>query len=124
MPSYGRFQGRQQGCALDAFRIEPIYRVSIVDDQNHARESCCVRCAEFWLDRQANQPRGIYLTDEASGEEIEAGRAFFVRSSVITKPTTGNRIHVFQQRGNAEKHAAKFGGMVLPESERPFGARR
>jgi nitrous oxide reductase accessory protein NosL len=116
-------QDRQQGCALDGVRIEPIYRVSIVDDQQHAHEFCCVRCAELWLERQATQPTGIYLTDEASGEEIEAGRAFFVRSSVITKPTTGNRIHVFQQRGDAEKHAARFGGRLLPESERPFGAR-
>jgi hypothetical protein len=41
---------------------------------------------------------------------------------VVTQQTTGNRVHVFRHRIDAEKHAALFGGILLPESERPFRA--
>jgi len=109
-----------QGCALDGAKIDPVYRVEIVDGQGQGHDFCCLVCARLWLDRQTTRPQAIRVTDEASGETIDAATAFFVRSSVVTRPTTGNRVHVFRNRSDAEKHADLFGGFVLPEAEGPF----
>jgi len=110
--------GTQEGCALDGSRIDPIYRVDIVDDRGESHAFCCPTCARLWLARRPDPPRAITVTDEASGERIDAAGAYYVRSAVVTRPTTGNRVHVFRSRADAEKHAEAFGGVVLPEA--PF----
>jgi nitrous oxide reductase accessory protein NosL len=107
-------------CALDGMKIDPVYRVEVVDFRGRAEPFCCLKCAEMWLKNRSGQTRTIRVTDEASGEVIDADTAVYVRSSVVTMPTTGNRVHVFRNRADAEKHAAAHAGIVLSESERPF----
>ena len=115
------FRGRAEpGFALDGGEIVPAYRVRVVDGRGDSHLFCCVACARIWLQRQPAPPRAVAVTDEESGEEIDASEAWYVRSSVVTTPTTGNRVHVFRNRADAEKHADAFGGVVLPGSERPF----
>jgi hypothetical protein len=113
-------RGDRGRCALDGVRIEPRYRVRVVDAEGTGREFCCVRCARRWLEDQKAAPRAVYVTDEASGQEVEADRAFFVRSAVVTTPTSGNRVHAFARRGDAEHHAAAAHGRLLDGSDRPF----
>jgi hypothetical protein len=108
------------GCALDGTRIDPAYRVEVVDSAGGSYAFCCPTCARIWLGRQSAPPRAVTATDEASGEAIDAATAHYVRSSVVTNAGTGNRIHVFRDRGDAERHAERFGGTVLSESENPF----
>src|SRR5205085_4492845 len=122
LPLAGHWARRhtKQGCALDGEKVQPIYQVELVDDQERRHQFCCLRCAEIWLRRQRVAPRAILVTDEASGQAIDSAAACYVRSSVVTTPTTGNRIHVFARRADAEKHAAAFAGAVLSEVERPF----
>jgi nitrous oxide reductase accessory protein NosL len=107
-------------CALDGMAIDPAYRVEVVDLRGHAEPFCCLKCAEIWLKNRPGPTRAILVTDEASGERIDAETAFYVRSSVVTAPTTGNRVHVFRSREDAEKHAAAHWGTVLSGSERPL----
>ena len=40
-------------------------------------------------------------------------------SSVVTRATTGNRIHAFRDRQDAQRHAASALGRVLTGTERP-----
>jgi hypothetical protein len=107
-------------CALDGSRIDPIYRIQIIDGRGATHAFCCVACARLWLDRQDTPPRSVLVTDESSGELFDARTAYYVRSRVVTRPTTGNCVHVFRNRTDAERHAEQFGGVVLPESEAPF----
>jgi hypothetical protein len=125
LPLAGHWARRppERRCALDGGPLEPHYRVRVVDAEGSACEFCCIRCAEIWLGRQRQPPQAVYVTDEASGQEVEVASAYFVRSLVVTTPTTGNRIHAFRHRADAEKHAAAFGGRVLQGPERPFAAR-
>jgi nitrous oxide reductase accessory protein NosL len=122
LPVAGNWARHRAGgtCALDGMTIDPVYRVEIVDFRGHAEPFCCLKCAEIWLKNRPGQTRAIRVTDEASGEAIDADTAFFVRSFVVTTPTTGNRVHVFRNRADAEKHAAAHAGIVLSESERPL----
>jgi hypothetical protein len=108
------------GCALDGVPIDPAYRVEVVDAEGHTHAFCCPACARMWLRGQPASPRAVTVTDEATGRKIDAAAAHYVRSSVVTTPTTGNRIHVFASRADAERHAAAFAGAVLPDSERPL----
>jgi hypothetical protein len=108
-------------CALDGGALVPSYRVRVDDAAGKTHEFCCLRCAEIWLDRQARPVRAIRVTDEASGKEIDASEAYYIRSLVVTTPTTGNRIHVFLDRTDAEHHARTCRGTVLVDEERPFG---
>jgi hypothetical protein len=107
-------------CALDGNIIPPIYRVRVQDGQGQNHEFCCLRCAELWLGRQHVRPRAVFVTDEVSGREVPAAEAFFVRSTVITAPTTGNRIHAFASKADAERHAALSVGRILNGPDRPF----
>jgi hypothetical protein len=111
---------KESGCALDGSRIDLIYRVEIVDREGEAHEFCCVRCAQIWRDQHAEAPQAVAVTDEASGQMIDADAAIYVRSSVVTTPATRNRIHAFRDRADAQKHAAAFGGIILTGSERPL----
>jgi hypothetical protein len=108
------------GCAYDGVAIEPLYRVRVVDDEGQDRVFCCIRCAELWLEGRRAPPRAVFVTDERSGQEVAAAAAWFVRSGVVTTPTSGNRVHTFRDRADAERHAATARGQVLDAAERPF----
>jgi hypothetical protein len=107
-------------CALDGAEIEPLYQVRVVDEEGLSHVFCCIRCAELWQQARHTPPKTIFVTDEASGKEVDAAEAFFVRSSVLTRATTQNRIHAFKHRADAERHATTALGMVLTDAERPF----
>ena len=111
---------RENRCAFDGVRVETLFRVEAVDATGQRHEFCCIRCAQLWWSRQREYPQAIFVTDEEDGQLMDAMSAYFVRSSVVTTPTTGNRIHSFRSKGSAEKHAQSAKGTVLDGFERPF----
>lgn len=113
-------QSADSGCAQDGTPIDPIYRVKVVNVAGRSHIFCCLSCAQLWLDREATPPQRVLVTDEASGEELDARQACYVRSTVVTTPSTQNRIHVFRHLSDAEKHAAEVGGTVLSGLDRPL----
>jgi hypothetical protein len=117
-------RGPCTGCELDGVTIDPLYRVEVIDSRGDAHGFCCPACARMWMARRPGPPRAITVTDEASGETLDAAAAVYVRSTVMTTPGTGNRIHAFRTRDDAEKHVERYGGRVLPDSENPLRVRR
>jgi hypothetical protein len=109
-------------CGLDGLPIEPLYQVRVVDRAGRSHRFCCVRCAANWLARSGEPAAAVYVTDEASGAEVEVRAAWFVRSPVGTNAVTGNRVHAFRDRSAAEAHVRTFGGEVLTGADRPFVA--
>ena len=126
LPWLGTHSRRQRlpQCALDGIAIVPIYAVEIVDAGRQKHRFCCIRCAEYWLAQEPSPPSEIHVTDEVSGQPIEASDAFFVRSSIETNAVTGNHIHAFENRADAEGHAAQFRGRLLTDEERPLSGQR
>ena len=110
----------EPACALDGGGIVPDYRVEIIDAGGGRHEFCCLSCAATWLQNEPAAPRSVTVVDEASGAPLDAAVAWYVRSSVVTTPVTGNRVHVFRSRADAEHHADRFGGVVLLPSENPL----
>jgi hypothetical protein len=113
-------RGARPTCAHDGGKIELPYRVRIVDDRGRDFEFCCIRCAELWLRGEKKKPRAVFVANETDGDEIDASAAYFVRSLVVTNPTTNNRIHAFRKESDAETHARTCRGRLLDASERPF----
>jgi hypothetical protein len=111
--------GDNERCAWDGLEIEPIYQVRIVEESGFTGRFCCLRCAEAWQARRG-QPLNVFVTDEASGMELDAAQAVYVRSTVITNAITGNRRHVFRRIEDATKHAEAAHGHRLLGAERPF----
>jgi hypothetical protein len=112
--------GAARTCANDGGVIKREYRVRIVDERGTDVLFCCIHCADSWLRKETAKPKAIWVTDETSGEEINANSAFFVRSLVETNPVTHNRIHAFHSTSDAEKHAQECNGEVLDGSDKPF----
>jgi hypothetical protein len=122
LPLAGKWARRQREprCALDGLEVTPLYHVRIVDQAGESHRFCCAGCARVWLAHQDGPVRTVYVTDEPNGEEIEASSAWFLRSPVRTNPVTGNCLHAFRYRADAEEHVRTFGGEILPDAERPF----
>lgn len=107
-------------CELDGVPIERTYRVRVVENSRLEHEFCCVLCARLWIERAQRAVSRILVTDEATLEELNHDRCWYVTNTVITTPTTGNRIHVFGSRERAEQNAAVTNGRVLKRSETPL----
>lgn len=108
-------------CSLDGSRIQPLYEVIIVLRDKSIRRFSSIISARIWFRENSNQVSTILVTDEATGEKIDARQAFYVESKVITTPHTRNKIHVFGQREAAELHVLEFRGKLV---NNPFEAKK
>lgn len=122
LPILGTWLRRQSGdvCALDGVRLDALFEVRVIDAADVSHRFCCVQCARWWLQRVGAKPKQVLVTDETSGRPLDAESANYVRSGVITNAMTGNRVHVFQSRSDAERHAEVSRGTILSGSARPF----
>ncbi len=107
-------------CSLDGSRIQPLYEVIIILRDKSIHRFSSIISARIWFRENNEQISNILVTDEATGEKIETGQAFYVESEIITTPHTRNNIHVFGEREAAELHALKFGGKLV---NNPFKAK-
>lgn len=111
--AYPRHIYASSRCSLDGSRIQPLYEVIIVlRDKSISRFSSIIS-ARIWFRENSEQVSTILVTDETTGEKIDAGQAFYTESEVITTPHTRNKIHVFGQREAAESHALEFRGRLV-----------
>ena len=109
------FQSRQGSwrCALDGSVINPLYEVEIIEANELSRKFSCIGNALIWLKRNPRAVRIIRVTDERTQEKITAEKAFYVLSTVMTTPHTGDKIHVFGSREAAQAHARQFAGAMV-----------
>jgi hypothetical protein len=114
LPALGRWS-RSSGerCAWDGVRIDARHRARLVAAAR-TEEFCGVACLVRRLARAAPAAATAFVTDETRLQVIEAERAWFVRSAVVTVPANGSRLHAFATEEDARHHAAAFHGTVLP----------
>jgi len=109
------FQNRSSSlkCSLDGVRIDPLYEVTIIQEGETSYSFSCILSAQIWLMEKSEPLSSIWVTDEMTGEKIKAELAYYVESDTITTPHTGNRIHVFAKKTEAESHAQEFKGKIV-----------
>lgn len=116
-----RLRAPVERCAMDGVEVRPAFRVRVIDGDFAARAFCGVSCAEAWLRYGGIVPREILVTDGATGREIEAGAAWFVRTVANRSDGAPDGVRVFASREDAERHVKAYGGTVLAGANRPFG---
>jgi len=105
-------------CAFDGVVIEPIYEVDITLKDGTELRFCSIYCASKWYEGNPEQVEAITVTDELTGEKVDAFLASYAESQVVTVKHNGNRIHVFRDRKEAALHARMYRGRII---ENPFG---
>ena len=111
---------KSEGCTLDGLAIDSRREARVVLPSGSSIRFCGVQCAARWLHRAGVAPKEVFVTDEASGQEVKAEDAWFVQSLVAATRGTGDHVHAFARRENAERHAAAYHGTVLQGPDRPF----
>ena len=110
----GLMKGRMAArCDYDGTRIKPTYVVIFEFEDGSVKLFCSIVCALMDLRDEKRKPKYITVVDEVSGNKIEATLASFVESDVITIPHVKNRIHVFAQKEDAERHASQCNGKLI-----------
>jgi hypothetical protein len=107
------------GCAYDGVPVESGAPV-VLEGAEGARRFCCVACAERFLEKRGVPASRAWVTDSASGRAVLAADATFVRSAVPSNPATGDRVHAFSSREDAERHAETHHGVLLEGDDRPL----
>jgi hypothetical protein len=114
LPVLGRWlRSSGERCAWDGVRIDVRHRARLTSTAGD-EEFCCVSCL---VRRAAHSPLRsavARVTDEGTGNLVDAASAWFVRSAVVSVPASGNRVHAFAREADARLHAASFHGTVLP----------
>jgi ribosomal protein L24E len=104
-------------CDYDGVKIEPIYAVYFILQDGKEKKFCSIVCASMSFSELKKKVKEVMVVDEVSEEKITASRAFFVESEVVTTLHVKNRIHVFSNREDAERHLKRFKGKWI---ENPF----
>ncbi len=99
-------------CRLDGNRLVPVYEVDLMRDGQVLKRFCCVRCAREWP--EVHEGEYWQVRDEVSGEVLDATRAIFVESTVVTIPSRQDRTHVFRHRRHAMDHVHEYDGRPIP----------
>ena len=107
-------------CDYDGVKIEPIYAVYFTLQDGAEKKFCSIACASMSFSALKKQIKEVIMVDEPTGAKINASRAFFVESEVVTVSHVKNRIHVFANREDAENHIQKFKGKWIENPFYPF----
>lgn len=102
-------------CAFDGIAVDPIYEIEITRRNGAVKKFCCVFCAQEWYGRSKRDVARITVTDEISGEKIDASAAYYVESEIFTQRHTRCRTHVFGQRNEAQRHAEQYDGRLVDD---------
>lgn len=108
---------RKLRCSLDGNRIQSTYQVDLVSGGKVLESFCSIACAHQWPDIPPTAHWQV--RDEVTGRVLDAARAHFIRSRVVTVPARRERTHVFAHWADAELHAQTHGGNQVPN---PFAA--
>jgi hypothetical protein len=104
-------------CDYDGVKVEPLYAVYFSLQDGTKMKFCSIVCASMSFSELKKKVKEVMVVDETSEKKIMASQAFFVESEVMTTLHVKNRIHVFSNREDAERHLKRFNGKWI---ENPF----
>lgn len=100
-------------CAVDSTPIYPITEITIESIKGETVQFCSVCCAQTWLSENQNDGMSITVTDEVSGEKLDASLAFWVVSESYSRRESGCKIHAFKEQAEAARHILQYNGSEL-----------
>lgn len=106
-------------CDYDGTKISPVYEVDIKLKDGRAMKFCSIFCAKAWFRENSAKTDSVTVTDEITGEGIDAGIAIFVVSNIVTVEANQNRMHAFKDDHYAQTHAKQHHGKVADNPFKP-----
>lgn len=104
-------------CDYDGTRIIPVYGIDIMLKDGENMNFCSVHCAWEWSRKNRSRIDSVMVTDEITGERLDASLAYYVESDVVTVRAVQNRTHVFKEKTDALAHAGQHNGNMI---DNPF----
>jgi len=114
-----RVRPARERCVEDAVAVDPAFRVRIRDAEGRWLPFCGVTCAERWLRRAPAPPLAILVVDCATGRELSAEHAFYVRALATMGREAPDAVRVFALRREAQRYEETYGGRILDDT--PLG---
>lgn len=115
-----RLRSQEERCALDGVEIAHAFRTHVVDADGLDHAFCGVRCARLWVERQERPPRSVWVTDCASGRELDATSAWYVHALTTRTDGAPDSIRTFATLEEARRFVEAYGGELFLASQRPF----
>jgi len=104
-------------CDYDGIKIIPVYGIDVMIKDGESMNFCSIHCAREWSLKNRALIKSVMVTDEVTGEMLDADRAYYVESDVVTVRAVQNRIHVFREKTDALSHAGQHNGSII---DNPF----
>ena len=92
------------GCARDGVPLDGLFMARLVTTDGSVFSFCSVHCSRDWWDHHKGAVQSVTVRDETTKDDIDAATAWFVRSAVLASRASGERIHAFGRRADAELH--------------------
>ena len=113
------YQQHQRGvsprCHLCGNRIQALYQVEIVLNNQEKKPFCSVVCGEKWFGPNKKNVSYVAVTDEVSGKRIDANLANFLQNDIVTDLASGNNIHVFAEWFELLGYYKRYGGEIVKD---------
>jgi len=115
-----RLRPARERCVENAVAVDPAFRVRIRDGEGRWLPFCGVTCAERWLRHAPAPPLAILVVDCATGRELSAEHAFYVRAVATLGREAPDAVRVFAHRREAQRYADTYGGRIMGDA--PLGS--
>ncbi len=107
-----------QRCAYDGAKIDSLYEVQFLMKGGEVLRFCSIACALQALEQRKEGIGLIMVTDEVSGQKVDAEKTFFVESKVISVPHVKSNVHAFASEEASQRHQNQYQGKSISN---PFG---
>ena len=127
--SYRMYGHKVKSCELCGISINPTFEVSFHLKDGITRRYCCVNDALRAYRELVEKVEWVSVTEQETGEKLNADDAIFVENDIVTCAPCGTNIHIFEAETHGglfyehrvTKYMKKFGGKIV---ENPFLAVR
>lgn len=117
--SYRMYGQRVEACEQCGISINPTFEVVFHLKDGTVKHYCCVNDALHAYREMVDQVEWVAVTEQETGEKLNATDAIFVENDIVTCEPCGTRLHIFE----AETHGGLFFEHRVDKYKKKFGGK-
>ncbi len=115
--SYYMYGHEVERCDLCGISINPTFEARLHLKDGTVKRYCCIHCALEAYREFKDRVEWVSVTDQETGEKLNANDVIYVENDVITCKPCGLKLHVFASelaglQSRAKKYMKVFGGRI------------
>ena len=123
--SYHMYGYKVETCDQCGISINPTFEVVFHLKDGTTKHYCCVNDALHAYREMVDRVEWVAVTEQETGEKLNAADAIFVENDIVTCEPCGTRLHIFEAETHGglfveyrvDKYMKKFGGKIV---DNPF----